>query len=82
METIGLTIEESLLAEAEHAARSLEMTRSDFIKVAVERALQQREKIARERKDAQGYSNQPQQPEEIEEWQSEQAWISDEFDSI
>ncbi len=74
METIELIIEESLLAEAEHAARSLEMTRSDFIKVAVERALQQREKIARERKDAQGYSNHPQQPEEIEEWQSEQDW--------
>jgi Arc/MetJ-type ribon-helix-helix transcriptional regulator len=48
------------------------MTRSDFIKVAVERALQQREKIARERKDAQGYSNHPQQSEEIEEWQDEQ----------
>jgi metal-responsive CopG/Arc/MetJ family transcriptional regulator len=48
METIQITIEESLLAEAEQAARSLEMTRSDFIKEAVERALRQREIIAME----------------------------------
>lgn len=74
METIQLTIDESLLAAAEQTARSLEMSRSDFIKVALERALQQREMIALERRDAQGYLDQPQRPEEIEEWQSEQEW--------
>ncbi|CAN5753452.1 hypothetical protein BH20ACI3_BH20ACI3_25350 [soil metagenome] len=45
METIQLTIEESLLAEAEQTARSLDMSRSDFIKEALERALRQREII-------------------------------------
>ncbi|PYS61411.1 MAG: hypothetical protein DMF76_11100 [Acidobacteria bacterium] len=35
-----------------------------------------------ERRDAEGYLKHPQQPEEIEEWQNEQAWVSDEFDSI
>ena len=74
METIQITIEESLLAEAERAARALEMSRSDFIKVAVERALQQRQVIAMERQHAQAYLEQPQQTEEIEEWQSEQDW--------
>ena len=74
METIQITIEESLLAEAERAARALEMSPSDFIKVAVERALQQRQVIAMERQHAQAYLEQPQQTEEIEEWQSEQDW--------
>ena len=74
METIQLTIDESLLAEVQQATNALQMTPSDFIKVALERALQQREIIVKERQHAQGYLNQPQQPEEIEEWQGEQEW--------
>jgi len=74
METIQLSIEESLLAEVQQATSALQMTRSDFIKVALERAVQQREIIALERRDAQGYLEHPQQPGEIEEWQDEQAW--------
>ena len=74
METIQLSIDESLLAEVQQATNALKMTPSDFIKVALERALQQREIIAKERRDAQGYLEHPQQPEEIEEWQSEQEW--------
>lgn len=74
METIQLTIDESLLAEMQQATSALKMTPSDFMKVALERALQQRDIIAKERRDAQGYLEKPQQPEEIEEWQSEQDW--------
>ena len=74
METIQVTIDDSLLAEMQQATSALQMTPSDFIKVALERALQQRESIALERRDAQAYSGHPQRPEEIEEWQSEQEW--------
>ena len=74
METIQLTIDESLLAEVQQATNALQMTPSDFIKVALERALQQREIIAKERQHAQAYLTQPQQQEEIEEWQDEQEW--------
>ena len=74
METIELSIDESLLAEMQRATNALQMTPSDFMRVALERALAQREIIARERRDAQGYLEQPQQPEEIEEWESEQEW--------
>lgn len=74
METIQLSIDPSLLAEAEQTARSLEMSPSDFVKVALERALQQRETIAKERRDAEGYLEHPQRAEEIEEWQDEQEW--------
>ena len=74
METIQLSIDESLLAEVQQATNALEMTPSDFMTVALERALQQREIIAKERRDAQGYAEHPQLPEEVEEWQSEQDW--------
>jgi len=79
METIQLTLDESLLAEVQQATDALQMTPSDFIKVALERALQQREIIAKARQHARAYLEQPQRPEEIEEWQDEQEWVSDEF---
>lgn len=69
METIQLTIDESLLAEVQQATTALQMTPSDFMKVALERALQQREIIAKERRDAQGYADNPQSLEEIQEWE-------------
>jgi metal-responsive CopG/Arc/MetJ family transcriptional regulator len=74
METIHLTLDESLVAEVQQATAALQMTRSDFIKVALERAVQQREIIARERQHAEAYSRNPQRPEEIEEWHDEQQW--------
>ena len=74
METIHLTIDESLLAEVHQATMTLQMTPSDFMKMALERALQQREIIAQERRDAHGYTQQPQTSDEVEEWQDEQHW--------
>ena len=74
METIQLSIEESLLAQVQQATSALHMTPSDFITVALERALQQREIIAKERQHARGYLANPQRPEEIAEWQDEQEW--------
>jgi antitoxin component of RelBE/YafQ-DinJ toxin-antitoxin module len=74
METIKLTIDETLLAEVQQATTALQMTPSDFMRVALERALQQQAMIAKERQDAQGYATQPQEGEEIEEWEPEQDW--------
>lgn len=74
MEIIQLTIDESLLAEVQQATSALHMTPSDFMRVALERALEQREIIAQEIRDAEGYAKHPQRLEEIEEWQSEQDW--------
>jgi antitoxin component of RelBE/YafQ-DinJ toxin-antitoxin module len=82
METIHLSIDESLLAEVQQATNALQMTPSDFMKLAVERALRQREIIELEIRDAKAYEANPQRPEEIEEWQDEQEWVRDEFDSI
>jgi antitoxin component of RelBE/YafQ-DinJ toxin-antitoxin module len=74
METIQLTLDESLMAEVQQATNALMMTPDDFIKVALERAVQQRDIIAKERQHAEAYAKHPQQPEEIEEWQDEQYW--------
>ena len=82
METIHLSLDESLLAEVQQATAALQMTPSDFIKLAVERALRQREIIEMELRDAKAYADNPQRPKEIAEWQNEQVWINDEFDSI
>jgi antitoxin component of RelBE/YafQ-DinJ toxin-antitoxin module len=82
METIHLSIDESLLAEVQQATNALQMTPSDFMKLAVERALRQRVIIELVIRDAKAYEANPQRPEEIEEWQDEQEWVRDEFDSI
>ena len=74
MEIIQLTLDDSLMAKVQQATSALEMTPNDFIKVALERAVQQRDIIAKERQHAEAYAKQPQQPEEIEEWQDEQYW--------
>jgi metal-responsive CopG/Arc/MetJ family transcriptional regulator len=74
MKTIQFEIEESMLTEVERATRALEMTREDFVRTALERALQQQEIIALEQKHARGYDGQPQTTEEVGEWESEQVW--------
>ena len=74
METIQLTIDESLMAEVQQATNALQMTRSDFFKLALERALRQRKIIELEIRDAKAYADNPQRPEEIEEWEREQHW--------
>jgi hypothetical protein len=60
-------IEDSLLAKVQQASNFLQITPSDFIKVSLGRAVQQRGIIAKERRDAQGYAEQPQQAEMIKE---------------
>ena len=74
MKTIELTIEESVLAEVDQATQALEMTREDFVRTALERAVRQRELIALEQRHIRGYINQPQTPEEVAEWADEQVW--------
>ncbi|MFL6209523.1 MAG: CopG family transcriptional regulator [Pyrinomonadaceae bacterium] len=74
MKTIELSVEESMLLEVDRATQALEMTREDFVRKALERALQQQEIIALEQKHARGYERLPQAPEEIGEWEAEQVW--------
>ena len=74
MKTIQVELEDSMLTEVEREAGALEMTRDDFVRTALERALQQREVISQERKHARGYQERPQADEEAGEWEGEQVW--------
>jgi metal-responsive CopG/Arc/MetJ family transcriptional regulator len=74
METIQLTLDESLMAEVQQATSALQMSRSDFLKLALERALRQRKIIELEIRDAKAYAQNPQRVEEIAEWEGEQYW--------
>jgi metal-responsive CopG/Arc/MetJ family transcriptional regulator len=74
MKTIEVEIEESMLSDVERATRALDMTREEFVRKALERALQQQEVIALERRHARGYEYSPQTEDEVGEWETEQVW--------
>lgn len=74
METIELTVDESLLAEVDRATRQLSMTRADFTRLALELALRNQKTIALEQQHAQGYARNPVKPNEFDGWESEQVW--------
>jgi len=74
METIQLTVDESLLAEVDRVTRQLSMTRAAFVRVALELALRNLKTIALEQQHAQGYARHPFNPSEIGEWEPEQVW--------
>jgi metal-responsive CopG/Arc/MetJ family transcriptional regulator len=74
METIELTIDESLLAEVDRVTRRLAMTRADFARIALELALRNQKTIAREQQHAQGYARNPVKPDEFDDWELEQVW--------
>ncbi len=50
------------------------MTRTAFVRVALELALRNQRTIALEQQHAQGYARYPVKPEDIDEWESEQIW--------
>lgn len=74
METIELTIDESLLSEVDRVTRQLSLTRADFARIALELAVRNQKTIALEQQHAQGYARYPVKSDEVDEWQSEQVW--------
>jgi metal-responsive CopG/Arc/MetJ family transcriptional regulator len=74
VKTIQMTIDESLLAEVDHAIRTLNITRSAFIREALQLALWQYTIQEMEGKHAEGYARHPVEPGEFDVWEAEQAW--------
>ena len=70
METIELTVDESLLAEVDRVTRKLAMTRADFARIALELALRNQKTIALEQQHAQGYARYPVKPDEFDDWEA------------
>ena len=69
-----MTIDESLLAEVDRAIRTLDITRSAFIREALRLALWQYKIQEMEEKHAEGYARQPVESGEFDVWEDEQAW--------
>jgi len=74
MKTIQMTIDESLLQQVDRTVDDLQMTRSAFIRLALEQALRQYQVRRLEERDEAGYTAVPAQPTETDEWRSEQDW--------
>ena len=74
MRTIQMTIDEPLLKEVDLASRSLQTTRSEFIRAALKLALQQQRIAQLERQHESGYTAHPQATAEVAEWEAEQVW--------
>lgn len=74
MQTIELTIDETLLAKLDQVIGQLSLTRAAFIQQSLEAALQQQEVLAQERRHAEGYARNPVQPGEFDEWENVRVW--------
>lgn len=74
MKTIQMTIDEPLLTEVDQLIQTLEMTRSAFIREALELALKWHEIADMEAKHAKGYARHPVEPGEFDVWEDEQVW--------
>jgi metal-responsive CopG/Arc/MetJ family transcriptional regulator len=74
MKTIQMTIDEPLLAEVDQMIEALNITRSAFIRQALELALQKHAITEMEKKHAEGYARYPVEPGEFDVWEDEQTW--------
>ena len=73
METIQVVMDETLLAEADRAARRTRQNRSALIRDALRDHLSRLELREREERDRQGYQRTPNKGESAG-WQSEAVW--------
>ena len=74
MKTIQMTINEPLLMQVNDAIKELGMTRSAFIRNALQQALRRFEIAKLERKHKTGYTRHPVEPGEFDIWEAEQSW--------
>ena len=74
MRTVQMTMDEDLVAQVDRAAKKMNTTRSGFTRKVLRKALEElttKELVA---KYAEGYKNQPVQPDEFDVWENEQVW--------
>lgn len=74
MKTIQITVNESLLRHVDRAIATLKTTRSAFIRESLKKALTRFQTKKREAKHRRGYLNQPDNQEDLSDWETEQAW--------
>jgi metal-responsive CopG/Arc/MetJ family transcriptional regulator len=75
MRTVQMTLDTSLVAAVDKAARRLGTSRSAFAREALRAALRRLEERSREEKHREGYRRKPVKPGEFSDWETEQAWV-------
>ena len=74
METIQVVLDKKLLHATDQAARQTNRNRSALVRDALREHLRRLEARAREERDRQGYSKQPQTTDETDVWEAEAVW--------
>ncbi len=74
MKTIQITIDEELLQKVDHARQKVKMTRSQFIRKALEDVLHRLHIKELELEQVKGYCEHPVMPGEFDIWEAEQSW--------
>lgn len=74
VKTIQMTIDEPLLVEVDRVIQARKISRSAFIRYALQIALRQLQVAEMEQKHAEGYARHPVEPGEFDVWEAEQAW--------
>jgi metal-responsive CopG/Arc/MetJ family transcriptional regulator len=74
METIQVVLDKKLLHATDQAARQTKRNRSALVRDALREHLRRLEARAREKRDRQGYSTQPQTTDETDVWEAESVW--------
>jgi len=76
MKTIQMTIDERLLKVVDQVTRVRKITRSAFIRVALEAEIRRARAREQEAQHTAGYAHQPVAPGEFDVWAEEQDWGS------
>lgn len=74
LKTIQMTIDETMLEQVDCLVAELDMTRSAFIRDALDAALKSYRLRELRRRDEEGYRLIPPQDDEVEEWESVLDW--------
>jgi metal-responsive CopG/Arc/MetJ family transcriptional regulator len=74
MRTVQMTLDESLVARVDRAARRLGTTRSGFTREALRDALARQATLEKERRHRQGYRAKPVGRGKLDRWAAEQVW--------
>ena len=74
MQTIEITLDETILAQIDRVISELMLSRSAFIQQSLETALREQEILAQERRHAEGYAKCPSTPDEFSGWEKIRVW--------
>ncbi len=74
IKTVQMTIDETLLEQVDSTSDRLGISRSAFIREALQQAMERIRITELERKHAAGYARKPVEPGEFDVWEAEQAW--------